>query len=252
MSAQSPNRVAFVTGAASGIGFATARAFLTRGYRTVLVDRNAETGESAQATLSELGECHFITCDVTDDGGVKRAVDETLETWGRLDAVFNGAGMDGDLGSPTAQTSMENWQQVMAVNLTGLFSCMRYQIPAMLESGGGNIVNCSSAAGLVGAPCLPAYVAAKHGVVGLTKTAALEYARQGIRVNAVCPAMIDTPMSREGLSPDVRNMMLEQSPIGRFGQAEDVASLVLWLCDDTTNQFVTGQAIAIDGGWTAR
>ena len=147
---------------------------------------------------------------------------------------------------------MANWERVIAVNLTGMFSSMRYQIPQILKAGGGAIVNCASVAGLVGAPNLSAYVAAKHGIVGLTKAAALEYARAGIRINAVCPAMIDTPMSRAALSPEVRDMMMTQSPMGRFGDAEDVASLVLWLCGIGGSNFVTGQAIAIDGGWTTR
>lgn len=245
-------KVAFVTGGASGIGFATARAFVEHGYATVLVDRDETMGKKAREELAASGSCAFIACDVTDDAGVRQAVDSAVDTFGRLDAVFNAAGMDGDLSSPTAESSMENWQRVIAVNLTGIYSCLRYQIPRMLENGGGAIVNCSSVAGLVGAPNLSAYVAAKHGIVGLTKSAALEYASQGIRINAVCPAMIDTPMSRSGLSPEVRQMMIDQSPIGRFGSAQDVASLVLWLCGVGGSNFVTGQAIAIDGGWTSR
>lgn len=247
-----PQPVAFVTGAASGIGFATATAFSEAGYATVLVDRDPEAGLRACEALQASGPCLFVHCDVTDDKAVGQAVTAAMDHFGRLDAVFNAAGMDGDLESPLAEASMDNWQRVIAVNLTGIFSCMRYQIPALLQSGGGAIVNCSSVAGLVGAPNLSAYVAAKHGIVGLTKSAALEYGRQNIRINAVCPAMIDTPMSRAGLPKDVRAMMIEQSPIGRFGESTDVASLVLWLCGVGGSNFVTGQAIAIDGGWTAR
>jgi NAD(P)-dependent dehydrogenase (short-subunit alcohol dehydrogenase family) len=140
---------------------------------------------------------------------------------------------------------------VIATDLTGLWSCMRYEIPQMLKAGAGSIVNCASIAGLVGAPGLPAYVAAKHGVVGLTKAAALEYARQAIRVNAVCPGLIDTPMSRKGLTPEIAAKLAEESPIGRFGQPAEIASAVLWLCDETSG-FLTGQAIAVDGAWTAR
>lgn len=244
--------VAFVTGAASGIGYATATAFATAGYRLVLVDRDREAGLRASEALGETVDCQFVHCDVTVDEDVQQAVAIAVKEFGRLDAVFNAAGMDGDLESPLAEASMDNWQRVIAVNLTGMFSCMRHQIPALLQSGGGAIVNCSSVAGLVGAPNLSAYVAAKHGIVGLTKSAALEYARQNIRINAVCPAMIDTPMSRAGLPDEVRAMMMEQSPMGRFGESSDVASLVLWLCGVGGSNFVTGQAIAIDGGWTAR
>lgn len=245
------NKVAFVTGAASGIGRATAEAFVTRGYATALVDRDEKEGRAAQSRLQALGECTFIHCDIADDDSVKQSVDEAFRIFGRLDAVFNAAGIDGDLGSATADCTMENWRRVIDVNLTGTFSCMRYQIPRLLESGGGAIVNCSSTAGLVGAPNLPAYIAAKHGIVGLTRAAALEYAKLGIRINAVCPCLIDTPMSRESLTPEVKAWMLGQSPIGRFGTPEDVASTVLWLCDSDTNQYVVGQAIAVDGGWTA-
>jgi NAD(P)-dependent dehydrogenase (short-subunit alcohol dehydrogenase family) len=251
MQGDSKQKVATVTGGASGIGLATARAFVSQGYATVLLDRDELAGERARAELGALGECAFLRCDVTDDAAVKQAIDATVARYGRLDAAFNGAGMDG-ANAPTAEVSMENWQRVLAVNLTATFSCMRYQLPHMVRGGGGSIVNCSSVAGLVGAPNLSAYVAAKHGIVGLTKAAALEYAKAGVRVNAVCPAMIDTPMSREGLSADVRQMLMEQSPIGRFGEAADVASLVLWLCGVGGSNYVTGQAIAIDGGWTTR
>jgi NAD(P)-dependent dehydrogenase (short-subunit alcohol dehydrogenase family) len=245
------HKVATVTGGASGIGLATAAAFVAQGYATVLLDRDEASGKRVQQELCAVGECSFIHCDVTDDAAVKRAIDAAAAKYGRLDAAFNAAGMDG-ANAPVAEASMDNWQRVLAVNLTATFSSMRHQIPHLLRSGGGAIVNCSSVAGLVGAPGLPAYVAAKHGIVGLTKAAALDYARQNIRVNAVCPAMIDTPMSREGLSPDIRSMLMEQSPIGRFGEAQDVASLVLWLCGVGGSNFVTGQAIAIDGGWTTR
>lgn len=250
MSDAEPRKVAFVTGASSGIGRAAAQAFVGRGYATALVDRDAGLGERAAAELRERGECMFIACDVTDDEAVRRAVAATVERYGRLDAAFNAAGIDGE-HTPTAEGSMENWNRVIAIDLTGLWSCLRYQIPAMLASGGGSIVNCASVAGLVGAPFCSAYVAAKHGVVGLTKTAALEYARQGIRVNAVCPGMIDTPMSRAGMTPDLTAALLAESAIGRLGQPEEVAAAVIWLCDEAPG-FLTGQAIAVDGAWTAR
>jgi NAD(P)-dependent dehydrogenase (short-subunit alcohol dehydrogenase family) len=251
MTGVNQRKVAFVTGAGSGIGRATAELFVARGYATALVDRDDGAGRVVEAQLRKSGECLFIRCDVTDDGAVREAVEQTISAYGRLDAAFNAAGIDGEAGKATADCSMENWNRVMAVDLTGLWSCMRYEIPQMLKTGGGSIVNCASVAGLVGAPYVSAYVAAKHGVVGLTKAAALEYARQGIRVNAVCPGMIDTPMSRKGLTPQIAAKLLEESPIGRLGQPAEIASAVMWLCDESSG-FLTGQAIAVDGAWTAR
>jgi NAD(P)-dependent dehydrogenase (short-subunit alcohol dehydrogenase family) len=244
-------KVAFVTGASSGIGRAAAEAFALHGYSVALVDQDEEAGLKAEAQLRQAGECRFIRCDVTDDEAVRRAVEQTVTAYGRLDAAFNAAGIDGEAGKPTADCSMENWNRVLAIDLTGLWYCMRHEIPQMLKSGGGAIVNCASVAGLVGAPFVPAYVAAKHGVVGLTKAAALEYARQGIRVNAVCPGMIDTPMSRRGMTPEITAVLVAESPIGRQGQPGEVAAMVLALCDGSMS-FVTGQAIAVDGGWTVR
>jgi NAD(P)-dependent dehydrogenase (short-subunit alcohol dehydrogenase family) len=187
---------------------------------------------------------------VCNDDTVREAVERTVRSFGRLDAAFNAAGIDGEVAK-TAESSLENWNRVIATDLTGVLSCMRHEIPQMLKTGGGSIVNCASVAGLVGAPYLSAYVAAKHGVVGLTKTAALEYVRQGIRVNAVCPGMIDTPMTRKGLTPELTAKLLEESPIGRFGQPIEIASTVVWLCSEGAS-FLTGQAIAVDGAWTTR
>lgn len=244
-------KVAFVTGASSGIGRATAELFVARGYATALVDRDEKLGRELEQQLRGRGECTFIRCDVTDDAGVRSAVEQAVTKYGRLDAAFNAAGIDGDQGKMTADSSMENWLRVIAIDLTGVFSCMRHQIPQMLKSGGGAIVNCASVAGLVGAPYVPAYVAAKHGVVGLTKAAALEYARQGIRVNAVCPGMIDTPMSRAGMTPEILAALLAESPTGRQGQPSEVGAVVVALCDEGSS-FLTGQAIAVDGAWTTR
>jgi len=246
-----PRRVAFVTGASSGIGKAAATAFVEKGYATVLADRDERLGREVESSLAQLGECTFVACDVTDDAAVKRAVEMATSSYGGLHAAFNAAGIDGEKGKATADCTVENWHQVLAIDLTGVWSCMRHQIPAMLAGGGGSIVNCASVAGLVGAPFFPAYVAAKHGVVGLTKGAALEYASQGIRVNAVCPGMIDTPMSRAGLTEEILAMLLAETPMGRLAQPEEVASAVLWLSDEN-NSYVTGQAIAVDGAWTAR
>ena len=241
--------MAFVTGASSGMGRAAAAAFIGRGYATVLVDRNEALGRDVEAQLREAGDCIFVRCDVTDDANVRQAVDRAVATYGRLDAAFNAAGLGGEQGLATADGTMENWNQLLAVNLTGVWSCMRYQIPQMLKTGGGSIVNCASAGGLIGVPCLAAYVASKHGVVGLTKAAALEYARQGIRVNAVCPGLIDTPMLQDSNNQEVLAMMCNASPVGRLGQPEEIAATVLWLCDEASG-FLTGQAIAVDGGMT--
>ena len=245
----SAKKVGFVTGASSGIGRATAEAFVKRGYATVLVDRDEKGGHEAQTQLRRLGECSFVACDVTSDDSVRKAVDQAVALYGRLDAAFNGAGIDG-IAAPTADCTVENWQRVIACDLTGVWYCMRHEIPQMLKNGGGAIVNCASSAGLVAAEGLPAYVAAKHGVVGLTKTAALEYVRKGIRVNAVCPGMIDTPMWRS-IPSDIAKTLIEGSPAGRFGSPHEIAAAVLWLCEDGAS-FVTGQAIAVDGAFTSR
>jgi NAD(P)-dependent dehydrogenase (short-subunit alcohol dehydrogenase family) len=245
------HKVALVTGGSSGIGRATADAFVRRGYATVLIDREEESGRRAEAQLRLSGECTFIHCDVTDDAAVLRAVQHAVNVYGGLDVAFHAAGVAVEQGKPTAECSAEYWNKVIATDLTGIFSCMRHEIPQMLKSGGGSIVNCASMAGLVGAPNVPANVAAKHAVVGLTKAAALEYARQNIRVNVVCPGITDTEMLRRAVTPSMIGPLAESLPIGRFGQPAEIAALVLALCDESTG-FLTGQAIAIDGGWTAR
>jgi NAD(P)-dependent dehydrogenase (short-subunit alcohol dehydrogenase family) len=170
--------------------------------------------------------------------------------YGRLDAAFNSAGIDGEHGNLTAEGTMENWNRVIAVDLTGTWSCMRYQIPAIIDSGGGAIVNCASVAGLRAAPTVSAYTAAKHGVVGLTRVAAREYASQGLRVNAICPGTVDTPMFRRSMSPEVIDTLISAAPIGRLAEAGEIADIALWLCDDAPG-FLTGQAIAVDGGMGA-
>lgn len=244
-------KVAFVTGAGSGIGRGTARAFLEKGYVVALVDRDEKNGRAVEEELRALGDCTFIRCDVTNDESVAQAVDKTVELYGRIDAAFNAAGIDGESGKPTAEATLENWNRVIAIDLTGTFSCMRYQLRQMLKQGSGSIVNCSSLAGILGAPGLPAYVAAKHGVVGLAKAAAVEYARQGIRVNCVCPGMIVTPMSEKGFDPALMQTLLDEAPMNWRGEPQDIASAVIWLCDDSA-RFVTGQAINVDGGFSAR
>ncbi|MCJ2186286.1 SDR family NAD(P)-dependent oxidoreductase [Novosphingobium beihaiensis] len=250
MSEADGRKVAFVTGAASGIGRATAEAFVKAGYAVALADRDPVAGARAQSDLEAFGACRFIACDVTDDASVAAAVGAALSGFGGLDAAFNAAGIDGEHGKRTAECTLENWNRVLSVDLTGTFHCMRHQIPAMLESGGGAVVNCASVAGLVGAATFAAYTAAKHGVVGLTKTAALEYARAGITVNAICPGTINTQMN-QNLPQDLLKGLLDASPMGRLGEPSEIAATALFLCSEG-GRFLNGQAIAVDGGWTTQ
>lgn len=245
-------KVAFVTGGGSGIGRATAKAFAAAGYATAVVDFNETGGRETVAAIDAAGgEALFIQCNVADDDAVASAVAQTVAAFGRLDAAFNAAGTDGDPGLLTAECSIENWNRIIAINLTGLWFCMRHQIPAILASGGGAIVNCSSTAGLRGAAYCAAYTASKHGVTGLTKASALEYGKQGIRINAVCPGMINTPMtSAPGMKP-VIDQLVADSPLGRIGQPEEIAAAVLWLAGPHAT-YVHGQAIGVDGAWTAQ
>ena len=244
-------KVAIVTGAGSGIGRATATRFVENGYAVALLDRNEQAGLEALNELGAVGECVYIPCDVADDLQVRRAVDETVATFGRLDAAFNGAGIDGAKGMMTEDAMLENWHRVIAINLTGVWQCMRHELRAMQACGGGAIVNCASIAGMVGAPEMGAYVAAKHGVLGLTKAAALEYARQDIRINAVCPGIIDTPMTRLGSTAEELAATIAYIPTGRMGTAQEIAAAAVWLCSDGAS-YVTGQALALDGAWTSR
>jgi len=240
-------RVVFVTGAASGIGRAAAESFVRRGYATVLADVNEEAGLGVEAELGRSGECRFFRCDVTDDDTVREAVARAVATYGRLDAAFNAAGIDGEHGRPTAECTMENWNRVIAVDLTGTWSCMRYELPEIVKAGGGSIVNCASVAGLRAAPTVPAYTAAKHGVVGLTRVAAREYAGSGVRVNVICPGTVDTPMFRRSMPPEVIDRLVSGNPVGRLAEASEIADVALWLCDEAPG-YLTGQAIAVDGG----
>ncbi|MCB2078536.1 MAG: SDR family oxidoreductase [Novosphingobium sp.] len=245
-------KVAFVTGASSGIGRASARMFAERGYAVMVADMNEAGGaETVDMIRRAGGTAEFVQCNVADDASAGAAVARAVETFGGLDAAFNAAGIDGDSGVLTADCSIENWNKVIAVNLTGVWNCMRHQIHAMLKSGGGAIVNCSSTAGIRGAAYCGVYSASKHGVTGMTKTAALEYASQGIRINAVCPGMIDTPMTNSpGMKP-VIDQLVASSPTLRIGQPEEIAGAVMWLCSDDAT-YVHGQAIAVDGALTSR
>ncbi|ONH27160.1 SDR family oxidoreductase [Pseudofrankia asymbiotica] len=240
-------RVAFVTGAGSGIGRAAAEAFLRRGYATVLADLNERAGREAQSELGALGECVYVSCDVTDDDTVRTAVATTVAAYGRLDAAFNAAGIDGEQGRLLAESSMENWNRVLAVDLTGIWSCMRHELPALVASGGGAIVNCASVAGIRAAPTVSAYTAAKHGVVGLTRVAAREYASHRVRVNALCPGTVDTPMFRASMPKETVERLVRANPSGRVAEASEIADTAVWLCADAPG-YLTGQAIAIDGG----
>jgi len=246
-------KVAYITGASSGIGLETALQFGANGAKVVLVDVDAEAGQrAAQRVIEKDGEAIFIRCDVSRENEVKASVDQTIKHFGRLDFAFNNAGIEGAQGA-TQNCDESNWDKVIGINLKGVWLCMKYQVPQMLKQGSGSIVNCSSIAGLVGFGGIPAYVASKHGVIGLTRTAALECAKSNIRVNAVCPGVIRTPMIERFSHGEaqIERQLVEGEPIGRIGQPPEVASAVLWLCSDSAS-FVTGHPLAVDGGWTAQ
>jgi NAD(P)-dependent dehydrogenase (short-subunit alcohol dehydrogenase family) len=246
-------RVALVTGAASGIGAATARAFADAGASVVLADVQSAAGERLAAGLREGGgRAVFVRCDMRDEDAIEAMTRRAAEEFGALHIAFNNAGVEG-AQAPTADCTTANWDQVIAVNLKGVWLCMKHEIPRMLAAGGGVIVNCSSIAGVVGFPDIPAYVASKHGVIGLTKAAALEYADRNIRVNAVCPGVIETPMIERFVHGDsaAHADLAASAPMGRVGAPEEIASAVLWLSSPGAS-FATGHALVVDGGWVAR
>ncbi|PWU25395.1 MAG: short chain dehydrogenase [Candidatus Rokuibacteriota bacterium] len=245
-------RVAIVTGASAGIGRATALSFAQHGAHVVVADVDDQRGEAVAEEAAASGpESLFVHADVTSPADVANLVSRSLARFERLDYAHNNAGIQTP-SAYTADCSLDDWNRTVAVNLTGTFLCMREEIPRLLESGGGAIVNTSSAGGLKGFPGAPAYVAAKHGVIGLTKSAALEYATNGIRVNAVCPGVVDTELVTGFTQDDasVTQQLLDVEPVRRFGTPTEIADAVVWLCSDRAS-FVTGHALVVDGGQLA-
>lgn len=247
------NKVVIITGAASGIGAASALAFAREGASVVVADLQIARGEELVSRIqAEDGKAIFVKCDVSLESDIKNMVAKTIETFGHLSCAFNNAGIEGESADTTMCTN-ENWEKTININLRGVWLCMKYQIPEMLKNGGGSIVNCSSIAGIVGFVGTPAYSASKHGVIGLTQTAALEYASKNIRVNAICPGVIQTPMVERFTHGEAQanKALIEGEPLGRMGQPEEIAQVALWLCSDASS-FVTGHPLVADGGWVAR
>ncbi|HSL45514.1 MAG TPA: SDR family oxidoreductase [Anaerolineales bacterium] len=245
-------KVALVTGGGSGIGQAACHLYAREGAKVVVSDISEKNGHEVVRTVQETGgDATFIRADVSNPDDCKAMVEATVETYGRLDIAFNNAGIGGE-ANLTADYSIEGWRKVIEINLSGVFYCMKYEIPVMLQLGSGTIVNMASVLGQAGFEQSPAYVAAKHGVLGLTKNAAIEYGRHGIRINSVGPGFIQTPLIA-GLEQDeqIRNHLVSLHPMGRLGKPEEVAELVIWLSSDKAS-FITGAYHEIDGGYLAR
>jgi len=248
------NKVAIITGASSGIGRAAALRFAEEGARLVLADIGAEAGAALAAELRAQGsEAIFVRTDVSNASDCEALVQAALEKFGRLDAAFNNAGIsDGPLPPGTIDYPLELWDRMIAVNLSGVFYCLRYQVRAMLKTGGGAIVNTASVAGQIAFAGVPGYVASKHGVVGLTRTIAVEYGAQGIRCNALAPGLIETPMTQLVFAvQQFRDMVTATVPAARTGTAQEVANMVVWLCSDRAS-YANGAVFAVDGGFLAR
>ena len=247
-------KVALVTGAASGLGLATAKAFAESGASVALADWNEKAAGAAADELTAQGhKAIAIRCDVADDAQVEAMINQTVSEFGRLDAAYNNAGVQNVLAE-TADSTREDYDRVMGINLRGEWSCMKFELQQMRKQRSGTIVNCSSLGGLVGGAERGIYHAAKHGVLGFTKSAALEYAARGIRINAICPGLIWTPMAEQmvaGGQGDALKAMEKSIPMGRVGSPEEVANAVLWLCSDAAS-YVTGQSISVDGGFVMR
>ncbi len=248
------NKVALVTGAASGLGLATARAFAEAGASVVLADWHEEAAQSAAKDLANNGHKTLaVRCDVSDHAQVEAMVKQTVAAFGRLDAAYNNAGVQNVLAE-TTDTTQEDYDRVMGINLRGVWCSMKFELQQMRKQGSGTIVNCSSLGGLVGGAERGIYHAAKHGVLGFTKSAALEYAARGIRINAICPGLIWTPMADQmvaGGQGEILEAMKKSVPMGRYGRAEEIADVVLWLSSDAAS-YVTGQSISVDGGFIMR
>lgn len=253
MMAALDGRVAIVTGGSGGIGLAAAQAMSAQGAAIVIADINDERGEQAAHAL-RLGDAraHFVHTDVASEVEVTRMVEVALSIFGRLDCAFNNAGIEG-AQALVGDGTTEDWDRVLDINLSGVWRCMRVEIPVMLAAGGGCIVNCASVAGLVGFAGIAPYVASKHGIIGITKTAALEYATAGLRVNAVCPGVIHTEMIERFThgDPEAEAALVGTEPVGRLGEPHEVGAAVAWLCSDAAS-FVTGVALPVDGGYVAQ
>ena len=250
---QLDGKVALITGAGSGIGRASALAFAREGAKVAVADIVVEGGEETVRMVKEAGgEAFLIKVDVSNAADVEAMVNTVVDTYGRIDCAYNNAGIEGRLAS-TDEYPEDVFDKVIDINLTGVWLCMKYELPHMLKQGGGAIVNTASGAGLIGVAGMSAYVASKHGVVGLTKTAALEYAKSGIRVNSVCPGLIQTPMVERitAEQPQLGEALVAAEPVGRTGKPEEIAESVVWLSSDAAS-FVTGHAMSVDGGFVAQ